>query len=308
MTNTGAAVARELWRLLEPIHAVTYFAPEPLAELKRAGYRGFWMGYFAGRAAPLGRPPAQLVHALFYNFAFEHVARALPDAWDFAPPDAALTARLDGSVAALRRQLGDLAEAPEVRRAAELAGRAAAGAPLPGRPLFAANRALPLPGDPLASLWHAATLLREHRGDGHVAALTAAGIGGRESHVFHALATGTSARAYAAARHLDDQEWTAIISSLSERGLVDGAGALSEAGRRTKKAIEEVTDELAWMAYQGLTIGELQELLQALRPIAAAVVASGDIPVKSPMGLDLAESGDEEPTRSMVRMDGDEDP
>lgn len=295
MTHDGAAVARQLWRLLEPIHAVTYFAPEPLAELKHAGYRGFWMGYFAGRAAPLGRPPAELVHALFYNFAFEHVARALPDAWDFAPPEAALAARLDGSVAALRRQLGELAEAPEVRRAAELAARAAARAPLPGRPLFAANRALPEPSDPLASLWHAATLLREHRGDGHVAALTAAGIGGRESHVFHALGTGAPANVYAAARNLDDEEWTAIIASLRDRGLVDGAGALSEAGRRSKQAIEDVTDDLAWTAYQGLTGDELQELVQALRPITAAVIASGDIPVRSPIGLDLAEAVEEDP-------------
>ncbi|CAI9403062.1 SCO6745 family protein [Nocardioides sp. T2.26MG-1] len=183
MTNHGPQTARRLWQLLEPIHAVTYFSPEPLAALRAAGYRGFWMGYFAGRAAPLGPASAELTHAVFYNFAFEHVARALPDAWGYAAPEAALAARLEGSVAALNRHLGGRhlgGGTPDaaVGRAAELAERAAGAAPLEGRPLFAANRALAQPDEPLARLWQAATLLREHRGDGHVAALVTAGIGG----------------------------------------------------------------------------------------------------------------------------------
>lgn len=290
MAHRGAPTARELWRLLEPIHAVTYFSPEPLAELKAAGYRGFWMGYFAGRAAPLGRASAELVQALFYNFAVDHVARALPDAWGFAPPEAALSARQVGSVAALRRQLGELAGAPEVVRAAELAARAAAHAPLEGRPLFAANRALPEPDEPLALLWHAATLLREHRGDGHVAALTVARIGGRESHVLHALATRTPVEVYAAARNLGPEEWARILGGLRERGLVDTAGALSDVGREAKQSIEDLTDDLAWSAYETLDETEIEDLVGALHPIVAAVVAAGEIPARSPMGLDLADS------------------
>lgn len=282
--------ARELWRVLEPIHAVTYFSPEPLAALKAAGYRGFWMGYFAGRAAPLGRASAELVHALFFNFTLDHVARAVPDAWDFAPPEAALAARRDGSVAALRRHLGARAEAPEIARAAELAARAAAHAVPEGRPLFAANRALTEPEDSLALLWHAATLLREHRGDGHVVALTAAEIGGRESHVLHSLATGTPAAVYAASRKADPEEWSRILDDLRARGLVDADGKLSDAGRRTKETVEELTDRLAWTAYDGLTDTEIAELLRLLRPITAAVVASGEIPTLSPIGLDLTES------------------
>src|SRR5688500_14287432 len=116
MAHPRAETARDLWRLLEPIHAVTYFSPEPLAALREVGYRGFWMGYFAGRAAPLGAASAELVHTVFYNFTFDHVARALPDAWAFAPPEAALDARSTGSVAALRRHLGDLAGSPATAR------------------------------------------------------------------------------------------------------------------------------------------------------------------------------------------------
>lgn len=287
MENRGPAVARELWRLVEPIHAVTYFSPEPLAALKEAGYRGFWMGYFAGRAAPLGTASAELVFATFHNFAFEHVAKAIPDAWTFARPEVALTARQEGSAATLRRHLGDLADTAETRRAAELAARAAAGAPMEGRPLYAANRSLPEPTDPLALLWHAATLLREHRGDGHLAALTAAGIGGREAHVFHALATGTPAKVYATARNLDRDEWTTITAGLRERGLVDDEGTLTEHGRTKKRVIEDITDELAWTAYDGLDDAEIEELLRLLRPITAAVVATGEIPSPSPTGLDV---------------------
>lgn len=290
MAIGGATRARELWRLVEPIHAVTYFSPEPLARLKAAGYRGFWMGYFAGRAAPLGAASADLVHALFYNFAFDHVARAIPDAWQFAPPAVAINARQEGSVAALRRHLGLAATSPGIARAAELAARASRQAPLEGRPLFAANHAMSEPDDPLALLWHAATLLREHRGDGHVAVLTAAGIGGREAHVLHALATDTPAVVYATARDFGEQEWTTTLNGLAERGLVRADGTLADAGRETKQEIEARTDELAATGYLSLDDGEVEELVGALRPITAAVVAAGEIPRQPPMGLDLDES------------------
>lgn len=286
----GAPAARQLWRLLEPIHAVAYFSPEPLAQLKAAGYRGFRMGYFAGRAAPLGAAPADLVHALFYNFSYRHVARAIPAAWTFAPPAAAIKARQEGSVAALRRHLGAASTSPGITRAAELAARAARQAPLEGRPLFAAYRALPEPDQPIALLWHAATLLREHRGDGHVALLTAAGIGGRESHVLHALATDTPAAVYASAREFGEQEWTTTLTGLAERGLVGPDGTLTYAGRQTKHAIEVRTDELAATGYFSLHTDEVDELVKVLHPITTAVVASAEIPRQSPMGLDLADS------------------
>jgi hypothetical protein len=292
MPSPDAPSARRLWQLLEPIHAITYFSPEPLAELKAAGYRGFWMGYFAGRAAPLGRASAEVVHALFYNFKREHVARALPDAWDFAAPERAIAARQAGSVAALRRHLGALADDPTIERAADLATRAARSAPAEGRVLFAANRSLPVPEDPLTRLWHAATLLREHRGDGHVAALVAAGIGGRESHVLHALASGTSPEVYEIARNMHTDEWEAHLASLQARGLVDGAGSLSTPGRELRNHVEQVTDDLAATAYDVLTADELIELADTLRPITRAVVAAGDIPRRSPMGLDLGDAAD----------------
>lgn len=285
-------LARLLWRLVEPVHAVTYFAPESIAEFTRAGYRGFWMGYFAGRAAPLGPVGPELVHALFYNFSFDRVAKALPDAWKFAPADVALEARQRGAVTALRRQLGDLARGPGIATAAGLLARAADAAPLEGRPLFAANRALPEPVDPIARLWHFATLLREHRGDGHIAALLNGGVTGRQSHVLQSLAMGMPQSVYAAARDFSDDEWNDVLAELRSTGWVDGAGILTDAGRATKREIEARTDELAWRAYARLLPDDLDALVGALRPIARAVVAAGDIPLDAPMGLNLRESFD----------------
>ena len=161
-----AELARRLWSRLEPIHVVTYFSPEARAALSGAGYKGFWMGYFAGRAAPMGPVGAEIVFATFYNFSIAHVQRAIPDAWTFAPPSAALQARERGSTAALRRAFADSDLAEAVQTAAVLARTAAESAPMEGRALFAANRALPWPTEPTAALWHACTLLREHRGDG----------------------------------------------------------------------------------------------------------------------------------------------
>jgi hypothetical protein len=283
------ATARLLWRLIEPVHAVTYFAPEAIGEFRVAGYRGFWMGYFGGRAAPLGPVGPELVYALFYNFSFDRVARALPDAWTFGSPRIALEARQRGAEAALRRQLGDLALDDVVPTAADLLARATHAAPMAGRPLFAANRALPEPVTPIGRLWHFATLLREHRGDGHVAALLNGGITGRQSHVLQSLATGIPKPVYVAAREFDDDEWLGVLAELRTTGYVDQAGKLTSSGRARKDDIEARTDALASTAYAGLSPRDLETLIRVLQPIARSVVRAGDIPLDTPMGLNLRE-------------------
>ena len=282
-------MARALWRRLEAIHAVTYFSPEPVSALAAAGYRGYWMGYFAQRAAPLGAVGPELVTAIFYNFSPWRVAKALPDAWGMAPPDVALEARASGSTAALRRAFDGADMEPELATAAELAGRAARAAPLDGRPLFAANAALPWPEEPVDALWHAATLLREHRGDGHVAALIAAGVAGREAHVLQVAAGATTRDVMTVARDYDDVEWQQVIAGLAERGLLTADGELTAEGRALKADVEERTDRIALAAFASLDDDELQQLLAALTPLAKAVVAAGDLPSVMPMGLNLDE-------------------
>ncbi len=267
--------ARRLIRLVEPIHLVTYFSEEPTAALMGLGLRNYWDGYFAGRAAPLGRVPAEVVHAIFYNFADGEVARHLPRVWDVTTPEAALAAREQGSVAALTRILGDLAVSPGLARAAELATKAATGAPPEGRVLYAGLRALPVPHEPVSRLWHAATLLREHRGDGHIAALVAAGIGGTECHVLHALSEGIPAASFGRVHHLPEARLAAVVDGMRSRGLVDASGRLSDAGRETKKRVEAVTDDLAAPAYDALSADELDELVAHLEPISALLDAAG---------------------------------
>jgi hypothetical protein len=273
MTRT----ARHMFELLEPICLVTYFADESNEELAALGHRTYWDGYFAARAAPLGRVPAQVVHAAFYSFAEGEAARHIPSAWETVPPETSFAAWRRGSAASLRRILGaDLAGSPGLVRAADLTTKAATGAPTEGRVMYAGWRALAVPGDPVTRLWHAATMLREHRGDGHVAALLAAGVGGTEAHVLSALAHGIyPAESFGRIHHLPTKRLAAVMAGLRERGLVDADGRFTDAGRETQQRIEAMTDELATPPYDALTPAELDELIAELEPLTARLVAAG---------------------------------
>lgn len=275
-------LARRLFDRIEPVHAVTYFAPEARSELDGLGYRGFWMGYFAARSAPFGVVPAEVVTAAFYNFAPHRVAKALPAAWDIAAPDEALRARQRSAVAALRRYgVTDDGAAD----AADLAAKASAHSDIGGRPVYAANRSLGWPDEPLARLWHAATLLREHRGDGHVAVLTAEGVSGRECNVLHAAAGRVPEEMIKRSRDYDDEQWESHREALERRGLLDAAGELTPSGRALKQHIEDTTDALALPTLDVLDDSELETLFRALTPITRLTVAGGDIPAGTPMGL-----------------------
>jgi len=276
-------LARRFFDRFEPVHAVTYFAPEARAAFDALGYRGFWMSYFAARSAPLGMVPPQVVTAIFYNFAPERVAEALPAAWQIAGPEPALRARRESAVAALRRY--GVEDDENIRVAAELAGKAARGAPLDGRPLFAANLALPWPDDPVAALWHATTLLREQRGDAHVAVLAAAGVSGRESNVLHAAAGAVPRDYMTRARDYDEAAWRHHEQRLAVRGLLNDDGSLTTAGRQLKDDIESRTDALALSALDALSDDEVEALFQALTPVARAVIDGGDVPAVTPMSL-----------------------
>lgn len=275
-------LARRLYERFEPVHAVTYFAPEARSALDGLGYRGFWMGYFAARSAPLGPVPPQVVTAIFYNFSPERVEKALPAAWGVAGPHAALRVREESAAAVLRRcGITD----DEAAVAGQLAAKAARHAATDGRPLFAANRALSWPEDPVAGLWHATTLLREHRGDGHVATLTAAGVSGRESNVLHAAAGQVRRDYLTRIRDYDDETWCANEATLRRRGLLDSEGALTPQGRELKDRIESTTDMLALSALDALDDDEVEALFQSLTPLTRKVIAGGDIPAMTPMAL-----------------------
>jgi hypothetical protein len=266
-----------MFELLEPICMVTFYAEECNEELAALGHRTYWDGYFASRAAPLGRVPAEVVHAAFYSFADGEVARHIPSAWETIPPEASVAARERGSAASLRRILGaELAGSAGLVRAADLTTKAVTSAPIEGRIMFAGLRTLPVPDDPVARLWHSATMLREHRCDGHIAALVGARIGGTEAHVLSALEMGIHPpESFGRVHHLPKERLAAVMAGLRERGLVDADGWFTDAGRETKQRIEALTDELAAPPYDALSPAELDELVAELEPITATLVATG---------------------------------
>jgi len=271
-----SSTARRMFGLFEPIGAIPYAADEPTEALLALGFTEFWDTYFAGRAAPLGLVPAEVVDALFYNFAPGEVARHIPKVWRTTTPEAAIAARQRGAAAALRRILGDLVEASAFARATELLLAAATSAPIGGRPMYAALRSIPVPGDGVSRMFHAASLLREHRGDGHIAALRIEGVSGLESHVLHALAAGQPAHTFGRVHHLPSAQLGAAIDGLRARGLIADDGWLSEPGHALKRRVEQLTDDLAAAPYGALSPSELDELIAALEPLATRLLAASD--------------------------------
>ncbi|MEJ8280483.1 SCO6745 family protein [Pseudonocardia spirodelae] len=270
-----AHTARRLHELLEPICLVTYLADETNEEMAALGHRTYWDGYFAARAAPLGRVPAEVVHAAFYSFAEGEAARHIPGAWDTVAPEASLAAWQRGGVRSLRRILGDTAcDSAGLARAAELVATAAAGAPVNGRPMYAGMRTLPVPTEPVARLWHCATTLREHRGDGHVAALLVEGVGGTEAHILSAIDMGIHPpETFGRVHHLPPARLTEVMAGLRGRGLVDADGRFTAAGRAVKDRVEAHTDALAVPPWTALTEAQLAELVRELQPLSSVLAA-----------------------------------
>ena len=177
---------------------------------------------------------------------------------------------------ALRRILGDRVDSPAFARASELLLRAATSAPFEGRPMYAALRAVPIPTDVVARFFHAATLLREHRGDGHIAALMIEGVGGLEAHVLFALDMGMPAEKFGRIHHLPAAQLAAVIDGMRERGLIGDDGWFSEQGRAVKQRVEALTDDLAAKPYESLEANEVDELMATLEPLAALLLAAQD--------------------------------
>lgn len=267
------STARRMYELVEPIGLLPYSAAEADEAMLALGFTNYWDTYFAGRAAALGLVPAEVVDALFYNFAPGEVARHIPKVWRITSPEAAIAARQMGCAKALRRILGDHVDAPAFARATRLLLKAATSAPLEGRPMYAGLRALPIPDDVAIRLFHAASLLREHRGDGHIAALMVEGIAGLEAHVLLALDMGMPAEKFGRIHHLPGAQLTAGIDGMRDRGLIGEDGWLSERGRAVKQRVEALTDDLASGPYESLEPRELQELISALEPLAARLLA-----------------------------------
>jgi hypothetical protein len=276
--------ARRVWRMLEPYHAIVYFAPESREAFADLGLKGFWMGYFASRAAAMGPVPAEVVVATFFNFHPRMVHKAIPDAWHLAAVEDILATRRQAAAQALRRALGDDLDSDDVAEAAAIARRAAEAADPVGRALFAGHAALAWPDEPELVLWHAATLLREFRGDGHIAALVCEGLDGIGAHVTFAATGAVPRDVMQSSRGYTDDEWAAGEEALRRRGLLDNSGRLADAGRAMRERVEQRTDELMLPALEILGDGDAARLVELVRPLSRRIVANGGVPVPNPMG------------------------
>ena len=271
-------IARRTWRTAEPIHGMIYFSPEAAAAYESLGLTGR-MGYFASRAAPMGAVPAEVVIATFYNFRPQLVRDAIPEAWNRATPAAILEARVDSADRALRRSVPDAIGSSDLSEAATLARRAAEVAceHLDGRPLFAGHASLPWPDESHLVLWHAQSLLREFRGDGHIAALLAAGLSGVEAAITHVATGEVPGAVMLATRDWPADEWAAAIEGLQARGILEPGEelGLTEVGRAQRQWIEDVTDAASVVAYEPLGEDGCAQLRALARPLSKAIVDGG---------------------------------
>jgi hypothetical protein len=263
-------------RGVEPLHSHLYFAPEHDEHLAALGLRPGRMAYFAGRAAPMGAVGAGVVTATFHNFSPSLVAHMIPRAWTLATPEQILPARFDAARASLTRLLGeDAAGSPEVAELAGLLREACTPLTPEGRPLYAGHSDQPWPDEPLLQMWHGATLLREHRGDGHIAALVAEGLSGLEALVTHtATGRGFTEAGAKATRGWSDAEWAACCGRLAERGLVDDAG-LTDEGKQVRARVEAATDAMSATPWEHLGPERTDRVVELAKGLARRMVAAG---------------------------------
>ncbi len=276
--------ARHLWRAIEPLHAAVYFHPEASSAYKAIGLKGFWMGYFASRAAALGPVGPDVVTAAFYGFAPAMVARAVPDCWARAAPAEVLAVRHRLAVDALA--VPAARSGVDVEALADELVAAAGRLSFEGRVLAAAHAGLPVPDEPVLRLWWACTVLREHRGDGHVAALLAYGISPVEAHVLKVAAGEAAEEALRPYRGWTEDEWEAARLGLFARSLVTEDGSLTDDGRVLRSLVEHITDTAAEPGWWALGGGEASiDAIDRLDALARSLRAEGAIPFPNAMGL-----------------------
>lgn len=267
----NALIARKLARTVNPYPSIAFLAPEMADAYREVGLHEGMMGYFAGRAAPMGMVPSDVVIATFYNFQPDLVRSVIPEAWTLAPPSDILSRRLAAIDSALRRILGEeVLVSPAMGEAADLARKAAEQCRPEGRALYAGHASLPWPEVPHLALWHSLTLLREYRGDGHLVALQIAGYSGCDAIAMH-QAVGEVPTSFARSRGWSPDEWAASFDSLRSRGWVDADGVATQAGRESREAVEHQTDILALPPLKYLGEQDCVRLRDLVRPMTVKI-------------------------------------
>ena len=275
MSDKSVPIPRAAHKVLEPLHTMVYFVPEAGEHYATAGITNGRSGYFASRSAPMGAVPAEVVISTFYNFSPSLVRKAIPSCWESSSPEAILKARYDAVDAAWTRLLGEAdLKSDEMAEAAALA-REACGAiqgEIVGRPLYAGHASLPWPEAEHLQLWHAATLLREHRGDGHIAALVLSGLSGLEASVSYiAYGSAFNEELQRKTRGYTEEEWEQTKVDLQRQGILDETHQFTEQGRKQREEIEAQTDVAAATPYEHLGEERTRRLIELVRPWARSI-------------------------------------
>jgi hypothetical protein len=280
MIEPPARAGRRCHNYLNSLHSTIYFSMELGKELADLGVGDPMAAYFLGRAAPLGPVGAGTVTAVFYGFKYELIAQHVPHSWRLASPDVVLAARLRAADATMRRFLNGGTTSPaDVTEAAELAMRAVEGCTRPGHALYAAHADLPVPDAPHLALWHAATLLREHRGDNHFAALVNLELDGLESLVSHSASSdGMPREMVMTKRGWTQDDWDAAVDRLRERGFMTAEGGLTTTGAELRRALEEETDRLDRAPYEHLGTAGVARLTELGSAFTMAAADAGAFP------------------------------
>lgn len=283
MSTLPPRAGRRCHNALNPLHSSLYFSPDLGKELGGIGIEDPSAAYFATRAAAMGTVGADTVTATFYNFNHALVAQHVPAIWDIASPAKVLDARLRAADATLRRLLGEeIIASPEMAEAARLALRATEGCTRHARPLYAAHAGLPVPDEPHLAYWHAATLLREHRGDAHLAALLTAELDPLEALVSHtATGKGMAIRWILASRGWRRADWEDASERLRGRGLLTAEGELTEEGAALRTEVEEATDRMDLGPYEHLGGPGVARLTELGRGFLATAAAAGAFPASA---------------------------
>jgi len=272
------STARFLWQRLEPYHGLIYFVPEADQPYTALGLARGMMGSFGSRSAAMGAVPAEVVIATFFNFEPSRVHAVVPEVWQRTSPQALWTARLDAVDAALRRLFGDRLDRTDIADAAEMLRGIVPACRPEGRPLFAGHLAQAWPEAPHLALWFGITLLREFRGDGHIAALTAEGVSGVEALVLHGATGAVPAAVLQATRAWDDDAWSAARRGLLARGWLAADGSLTAVGKQHRDEVERRTDELASAPWALLSDDDAIWLAALGKELSATIVAAGTFP------------------------------
>lgn len=273
---------RRLWRAYEPVHAICYFHPRFAAAMAETGLTGWWNGYFAGRAAPLGVTPPEVVTALFYGFAAPMVARAIPKIWTRITPESAVQARLAAAEPVLSEH-ALAGSADDLRRVTDNLERAIDALAFDGRALAGAWRSVQRPSSLFGRLWLATTILREHRGDGHVIAATARGLTGLEASITHIAAGRVNRDVLQQNRGWTDEQWETAQRGLCERGILTSEGAFTRRGASLRDGLEDATDQLASAAVN--LLDDAAWTTDILTKLARTLVDRGAVPVPNPIGV-----------------------